>query len=111
MRERRITASVGRSAGFPCRPAPGRSLSRSDAELVAESIPHIVWTATPDGSTTYFNGRGTDYTGCPREANYDWDWVALVPPDDMDRARAGWAEATETESEYSLEYRIRRFDG
>src|ERR1700760_4239467 len=40
-------------------------------ELVAESIPHIVWLSHPSGSTDYFNSLGTDYTGFPREANDD----------------------------------------
>ncbi|MDQ1501023.1 MAG: hypothetical protein QOI86_4363 [Actinomycetota bacterium] len=81
------------------------------AQLIAESIPHIVWTASADGATAYFNRQGTDYTGCPREANYDWDWVALVHPDDAERARWAWEQATRTGTEFVLEYRIRRFDG
>jgi len=48
--------------------------------MIAESMPHIVWAASPDGATTYFNRQGTDYTGCPRETNYDWNWVTLVHP-------------------------------
>jgi PAS domain S-box-containing protein len=92
-------------------PPQDRVLGEPDAELIAESIPHIVWTASPDGATTYFNRQGTDYTGCPREANYDWDWVALVHPDDAGLAQRAWARATTTGTEFLLEYRIRRFDG
>ena len=57
---------------------------------MAEAIPHIVWMASPDGATTYFNEQGTEYTGCPRETNYDWNWVTVVHPDDAERAREGW---------------------
>ena len=78
---------------------------------IAESIPHIVWTASPDGATTYFNRRGTDYTGCPRETNYGWDWLTLVHPGDVERVRLAWEHAAETQTEYALEYRLRRFDG
>ena len=87
------------------------ALDVDDLSLIAESIPHIVWMASADGATTYFNRRGTDYTGFPREANYDWDWVNLVHPDDAERARVGWEHATTTETPYVLEYRIRRHDG
>ena len=45
----------------------GAVLDRQNAEMIAESIPHIVWTASPDGATTYFNRQGTDYTGCPQK--------------------------------------------
>jgi len=79
--------------------------------MIAESIPHIVWTASPDGATTYFNRQGTDYTGCPPETNYEWNWVTLVHPEDADRAAQAWLHATMTGTDYSLEYRIRRFDG
>jgi PAS domain S-box-containing protein len=89
----------------------GAVLDRRYAEMIAESIPHIVWTASPDGATTYFNRQGTDYTGCPREANYEWNWVTLVHPEDAERAAQAWQHATATGTEYALEYRIRRFDG
>jgi PAS domain S-box-containing protein len=79
--------------------------------MIAESIPHIVWTASPDGATTYFNRQGTDYTGCPRETNYEWNWVTLLHPDDVERAAQAWRRATMTGTDYLLEYRIRRYDG
>jgi len=93
------------------RPTGPSTLDVEDLSLIAESIPHIVWMASADGATTYFNRQGTDYTGCPPEANYDWDWVNLVHPDDAERARAAWEHATTTETSYALDYRIRRHDG
>ncbi len=80
-------------------------------ELVAESIPHIVWLSHPSGSTDYFNTFGTDYTGLPREANYGWRWLELVHPDDAERASLGWEHATRTLTPFELTYRIRRRDG
>ncbi|MDQ1437966.1 MAG: hypothetical protein QOK43_1595 [Acidimicrobiaceae bacterium] len=99
-------------ASAPGTPAPDKSrLTGLHAQLIAESIPHIVWMASADGSTTYFNRRGTDYTGRSADTNYDWNWVTLVHPDDADRAREAWEYATRTETNYALDYRIRRFDG
>ena len=89
----------------------GAVLDRRYAEMIAESIPHIVWTASPDGATTYFNRQGTDYAGYPRKTNYEWNWVALVHPEDVERAAQAWQHATMTGSDYVAEYRIRRFDG
>ncbi|HWC35672.1 MAG TPA: EAL domain-containing protein [Mycobacteriales bacterium] len=79
--------------------------------MIAESIPHIVWTATPDGTTTYLNQHGTEYVGCPREASDQWNWVSLVHPEDAERAAAAWRYAMSTGTDYLLEYRIRRHDG
>ncbi|MCU1391921.1 MAG: hypothetical protein JWM34_349 [Ilumatobacteraceae bacterium] len=94
-----------------CRDTDSGRLVTPGAALIVEAIPHIVWTASPDGGVTYFNDQGMAYTGCSREAAYDWDWVTLVHPDDADRARYGWEAATRTGSEFALDYRIRRFDG
>jgi PAS domain S-box-containing protein len=85
--------------------------ARASFEEIAESIPHIVWLADPDGSTDYFNDRGTDYTGLERTFNYGWQWVRLIHPDDAERARAGWEHATRTTTPFELSYRIRRRDG
>lgn len=100
--------SVTSRRAVASRPGPGWHPS---AELIADSIPHIVWTAAADGSTTYFNRRGVEYTGCPAETNYEWNWVTLVHPDDAARAQQAWEHATKTETEYALDYRIRRHDG
>lgn len=86
-------------------------LKTFEARSMAEAIPHIVWMTSPDGATIYFNNRGTQYTGCPRETNYGWNWVTIVHPDDAERARLGWDNAVRTETEFELDYRIRRFDG
>jgi PAS domain S-box-containing protein len=107
------TSSLSTAAGLDGRVLPfdGAVRDRQYAELIAESIPHIVWTASPDGATTYFNRQGTDYTGCPRETNYEWNWVTLVHPEDAERAAQAWLHATLTGTDYLLEYRLRRFDG
>src|ERR1700722_5190837 len=94
-RSRRVAGATTNQTSTPLAP-----LSESAAQLLAESIPHMVWMAAPDGATTYFNRRGTDYTGCPAETNYRWNWVTLVHPADVERAKQGWEQATRTEAEY-----------
>lgn len=86
-------------------------MSYASFELAAEAIPHIVWLADASGSTDYFNERGTEYTGLPRQANYGWQWVKLVHPHDAERARFGWEYATRTATPFELSYRIRHSDG
>ena len=87
--------SVGASKGPGRVGAPARSLSASDFQMVAEAIPHIVWMAAPDGATTYFNQQGCEYTGCPRQANDGWGWVALLHPDDAEAGRLAWEHRRE----------------
>ena len=82
-----------------------------DAALIAESVPHIVFTASADGATTYFNQQGTAYTGLPAETNYGWNWLTLVHPEDVQHAEQAWQYATVTGTEFDCDYRIRRHDG
>ena len=44
-------------------PATDVGLVDSYWRMIAESIPHIVWMASPDGQLDYLNQRGADYTG------------------------------------------------
>jgi PAS domain-containing protein len=71
-------------------PKPARDWARRPSfEVVVEAIPHMVWLADASGSTEYFNERGTEYAGLPRQANYGWEWVKLVHPHDAELARLG----------------------
>ena len=80
-------------------------------ELIAESIPHIVFVASPDGWTEYFNRRGSQYAGLPSDAFLGWGWMSVVHPEDIGGARAAWDDAMRTEADYDRCYRIRRADG
>lgn len=84
---------------------------RVDFELIADSIPHIVWEAGPDGSTEYFNRFGTAFTGLPAEANYGWGWLSLIHSEDVERAQREWEQASAAGLELQTEWRVRRADG
>jgi diguanylate cyclase (GGDEF)-like protein/PAS domain S-box-containing protein len=72
-------------------------------------LPHIMWIAAPDGTTDYVNQPGTAYAGYPAQANFGWDLVAHA--DDAERVRLGWEHATRTRTAYSVDCRLRRYDG
>jgi PAS domain S-box-containing protein len=110
-----LEAAIGGSGRPPVmtRFSPTSVAPRRPAELqlIAESIPHIVWMAESDGSTEYLNRRGCEYTGFPAGATYGWDWLSLVHPADVDHAQRCWVDATRTGSLFELDCRIRRADG
>jgi PAS domain S-box-containing protein len=89
----------------------GLSLTDSEFKMVAETLPHIVWVASPDGATEYFNRQGTDYTGRPRAANEDRAWVNMVHPEDQEEVLAAWQTAVDRGTVFEHTYRIRRHDG
>ena len=78
---------------------------------VAETLPHMVWTARPDGSTDYFNARVFEYTGRTLQQLEGWGWRSMVHPDDWQRCLARWTKAFKKGQPYEVEYRLRRRDG
>ncbi len=79
--------------------------------LIAETIPHIVWMASPLGWVEYLNGQGRAFTGHTSEGDRPPDLIALVDPADGARVRAAWQAAVASRSPYELDFRLRRFDG
>jgi diguanylate cyclase (GGDEF)-like protein/PAS domain S-box-containing protein len=91
--------------------AHGSGVTDDDFRVIAESIPHIVWLAAPDGSTRYCNAHGRLYTGQAATTSYFGDGAALLHPDDTERAQLAWQQAARLGAPYGLDVRIRRFDG
>ena len=80
-------------------------------QLIAESIPHIVWMASWDGRVEYINQLGNDYTGWSPGVTHNRDWLEVLHPDDVRSAERIWRNASRMGTSYTGEYRIRRSDG
>jgi diguanylate cyclase (GGDEF)-like protein/PAS domain S-box-containing protein len=80
-------------------------------QTMAEAIPEIIWTATPDGADDYFNQKTFDYTGLTYGEMKGSGWGAIVHPDDLEHVVSKWQNALRTGIPYDVEYRLRRKDG
>jgi len=78
--------------------------------LFVEALPHIAWTARPDGVPEYLNRQWFEYTGL-RRVDSESDWLSPLHPDDTERVVARWREALACGEGYEAEYRLRRRDG
>ena len=78
---------------------------------IAEAVPEIIWTATPDGTDDYFNQRCFDYTGSTLEEMAGNGWKEIVHPDDVDNCFSQWQNALVMGEPYEIEYRLRGKDG
>ncbi len=85
----------------------------SDQEryLIAESIPHLVWVAGPDGAAQYINRRWQAYTGVSVEQAMGWGWQHAIHPEDLPRALDLWRDSLRTGQPYEAEFRLRSIDG
>ncbi len=74
---------------------------------LADAMPQIVWTATPDGDIDYWNDRWFEATGMDRERSFDSDgWMEVIFPEDRESVRATWKDALRTECDVEAEYRM-----
>lgn len=78
---------------------------------MAEALPDIIWTASPDGNDDYFNKKCFDYTGKSFEEMAGSGWSLIVHPDDLAMCMAKWENAQRTGVPYDVEYRLRSKDG
>jgi|CXWL01.1.fsa_nt_gi PAS domain S-box-containing protein len=79
--------------------------------FLAETIPSIVWTAAPDGATTYANRRWLDYSRQPEGSDVDERPGLALHPDDEAAYQAQWSSLAQAGREIELEVRLRRRDG
>jgi PAS domain S-box-containing protein len=80
-------------------------------EYIANFMPVMVWTTTPDGMHDWFSQRWYDYTGLTEEQSMGEGWRLPFHPEDMTATKARWFHSLETGDEYNTEYRCQRFDG
>ncbi|KAF2086456.1 hypothetical protein K490DRAFT_44222 [Saccharata proteae CBS 121410] len=80
-------------------------------EAIANLIPQLVWTTTPDGRVNWYSLRWREYTGMADDQALGHDWDVVFHPEDMPKTMEIWRSSLETGTEYCTEYRCRRYDG
>jgi diguanylate cyclase (GGDEF)-like protein/PAS domain S-box-containing protein len=75
---------------------------------LADSVPQIIWTASPEGAHEFFGTRWYEYSGQTPEQSRRSGWKASVHPDDLADVDAKWEQSCRTGQTYETEYRLRR---
>ena len=78
---------------------------------MAESLPHLVWGARPDGAFDFISRQWADYTGAGDGEQLQWGWLDSVHPEDRDRVRDQWRAAVKAGTKLDSEFRIRSTTG
>ena len=85
---------------------------RSFTDFVLDTLPLIVWTTLPDGTTAYLNQEWYTFTGQDPAADLaTLDTTSLIHPDDLPAVMSTWQRAAESGTACQFEYRLRRPDG
>jgi PAS domain S-box-containing protein len=116
-----ITGWYGTSIDVDDRKQIENALRNSEQQLrlLIDTIPALVWCATPDGEPSYFNKRLMDYIGFTPESFDEPESgsrrsVALktvVHPDDIPVLERRWTHSVATGKSFNHRYRLRRADG
>jgi PAS domain S-box-containing protein len=72
---------------------------------ITETIPEMLWSASPDGAIEYCNGRLLDYTGLSLEEVMNHGWMSLLHPDDVGLTAEVWMSCVKTGAPYRVEVR------
>ncbi len=85
------------------------ALRESEARFrqLADSMPQIVWSATPDGRIDYQNMKFFEQTGLSSEVAADSEhlWSNILHPEDVSGARFRWQQSISTGQPFQMEYR------
>jgi PAS domain S-box-containing protein len=72
---------------------------------MTETIPEMLWSATPEGAIDYCNARVLDYTGFSADEIMGNDWTKLLHPDDVEQTVREWMSCVTTGAPYRVEVR------
>jgi PAS domain S-box-containing protein len=78
---------------------------------MADAVPHMFWTAQPDGTLEYVNARVLNYTGIPAKELLGGNWKPVYHPDEYELCIRRWNRALANGKGFEAEYRLRRADG
>lgn len=105
-----ITGMVGIALDISERRQAEQALKESEQrlQLLTESIPDMIWSASPDGVSDYYNESFLKYLGKTLDEMHGWAWVNTLHPEDREKSIAAWTEAIKKGKNYEAEFRIRR---
>jgi PAS domain S-box-containing protein len=89
------------------------ALRESEARfrLVANTAPVLIWMSDTDKLCTYFNTPWLDFTGRSIESELGNGWTQGVHPEDFRACLETYTKAFDGREKFSMEYRLRRYDG
>ncbi len=107
----RDTAGAAREYGLSIQRSSVETAEGGFFHALAENVPDIVFTTTPDGQVEYFNSRWHQYTGQRVDEALGGGYAAHIHPDDRTRLLRDWDAIRASGRDGSSEARYRRFDG
>src|SRR5580693_7224675 len=96
---------------MPDMASSGQGSEHLNAQLLVDSIPGLIHTATPDGYLDYFNKPWLEYLGVTLDKVAGWNWTAFVHPEDVEGILTTWRACLATGEVFEYETRVRSANG
>ena len=84
---------------------------QDELSRVVDALPGLVWTALPDGSIDFLNGRWCEYAGLSADRGRGTGWHSAVHPEDLPGLLERWRSIMASGKPGELEARLRGSDG
>ena len=78
---------------------------------MADTAPVMIWISDTDNLCTYVNRRWLEFTGRSLEAELGKGWTVGIHPDDIERCLESHTQPPGGGGPFTIEYRLRRYDG
>jgi PAS domain S-box-containing protein len=85
--------------------------SEQSYRILANSGQALIWTSDRDKLCNYFNDVWLNFTGRTMEQELGIGWTEGVHPDDLQFCLNTYIEAFERREKFSMQYRVKRYDG
>ena len=92
-------------------PSAVEAAATSLFRIMADQAPVLVWVSGTDKSCTWFNRGWLAFTGRRMEQEIGNGWAEGVYADDFDRCLSTYVTAFDLRRPFTMEYRLRRYDG
>jgi len=89
------------------------ALRESEAKFrtIADAMPQMIWSATPDGSFDYANEGWRGFAGVAPESLHGTGWKALADPEELPALHAAWFASQEGGAPFEIEHHARHRGG
>ena len=86
-------------------------VSEARFRSMGDSAPVMIWTSGLDKGRTWFNAQWLQFVGRTADREMGMGWVQNVHPDDVGRCLEAYTTAFDERKPFTIEYRLRRYDG
>jgi PAS domain S-box-containing protein len=82
-----------------------------ELSVIIETMPGLVWCASPDGELSYVNRRILEYLGVESSELLSGGWAHFLHPDDAASVVASWSHSVTSGEAFEVQARLRGADG